>query len=129
MANVITDSPGRSFVVLPSAARTTTPDTQEFRSLGRAAGLVVVVNATAKTSSPSVVVTISGVDIFTGALWTVIASAAITNTGTTVLKVHPGITAATNVAVADVLPVAFRVTCTHGNTDSITYSVAAYLTN
>ena len=129
MANVITDAPGRSIVVLASAARTTAPDTQEFRNFGRASGLVVVVNATAKSSTPSVTVTIKGVDVFTGATWDILASAAITDAGTTVLKVRPGITAASNVAVADVLPPVFRIACAHGDSDSLTYSVSAYLTH
>lgn len=130
MANTITQLAGdRSIVVLPSAARTAAPDSQEFRNLGRAQGLVVVVNATAKSATPSVTVTISGVDVFTGATWTILTSAAITDAGTTVLKVHPGITVASNVAVADVLPQAFRISCAHGDSDSLTYSVSAYLTN
>jgi len=129
VANVVTLGPGKSIAVLASAARTTAPDTFEFRDLGRAVGVVVVVDCTAKTSSPSLTVTVSGVDGFTDKTWTLVASAAITGTGTTILKVRPGITAVSNVSVADVLPPAFRITCAHGNTDSITYSVSAYLVN
>ena len=68
-------------------------------------------------------------DTLSGATWTILQSAAITDAGTTVLKVRPGITAASNVAVADVLPPAFRIACAHGDSDSLTYSVSAFLTN
>lgn len=128
MANVVTRlRPGHgAFTVLPSAARTAAPDTQEFEHRG-ARGLVVVVDATAVTGTPSVTVTVAGVDRVSGKTWTLLASAAITGTGTTVLKIGPGLTAAANAAVNDMLPPVFRVTCAHGDSDSITYSVTGHL--
>lgn len=116
-------------VVLPSAARTTAPDTREYRGLGRAAGIVVVVDVTAIASTPELTVKVQGVDLFSGKTWDILTSAVLAGTGTVVLRVRPGITAATNVAVADVLPPVVRITCLHGDTDSITYSVNAYLVN
>ena len=58
-----------------------------------------------------------------GTAYTILASAAITTTGLTVLRVHPELTAATNTIAKDVLPAALKITATHGDADSITYSM------
>ena len=120
------------FEVLPSAARTTDPDPQEFELSGRGyeytGGLVLIIDATAVTATPALTVTVSGVDRVSGKLFTILASAVIATAVTTVLKIGPGLTAAANLAVNDRLPPVFRVTCSHGDADSITYSVGAMLT-
>lgn len=132
MANTIrkltTDS--MSFEVLPSAARTTDPDTQEFELLGRGYeynGLDLIIDATAVTSTPALTVTVAGVDRVSGKLFTILASTAIATAVTTVLKIGPGLTPAANLAANDRLPPIFRVTCVHGNANSITYSIGGML--
>jgi hypothetical protein len=130
MANVIralTNDGIESFAVLPSAARTAAPDTLELRNLGRVTGLIVVVDVTASAATPVVNVKIQGVDVFSGKTWDILTSADIAGTGTTVLRVRPGITPVTNVAVADALPPTVRITALHSDADSITYSVSAHL--
>ncbi len=84
-----------------------------------------VINVTAASGSPSVVFTISGVEPASGtpAAWTILASAAITGTGITVLRIHPSLTASANAIAKDMLPSSISVTATHGTADSITYSV------
>lgn len=91
-----------------------------------ARGLLVVIDVTAKTSSPSVVFTVSGVDAISGKSFTLIVSAAITAVGTTLLRIYPGLTPAANLVVSDVLPAQWKITPVHGNGDSITYSVSAH---
>jgi len=54
---------------------------------------------------------------------TILSSASITSTGLTVLTVYPGVTAASNVSVADVLPTLWRVTTSAGAT--IDYTISA----
>jgi len=88
-------------------------------------GLVLVIDVTAATSSPSVVFTIQGKDPASGKYYTILASSAITGTGTTVLRVHPDLTAAANSVAKDMLPAVWRVSAAHGNTNSITYTVGA----
>ncbi|MFH8405570.1 hypothetical protein ACH4FX_12455 [Streptomyces sp. NPDC018019] len=132
MANVIRPLPSasRTFMVLPSAARTADPDTQEFEVIGRGYGyraLVLTVDVTAITASPGLTVTVSGVDRVSGKLYTVLASASLVATGTTVLRIGPGLAAVTNLTAADYLPPVWRVTVTHADTDSITYSVGGML--
>jgi hypothetical protein len=108
-------------VIYASAARTATP-TAVTKRVDRYRGLLLTVDVTAVTATPSVVVTIDGVTS-SGAVYNIITSAAITATGRTVLRVFPGATAAANVAVNDTLPQTLKVTLTHGDADSITYSV------
>jgi hypothetical protein len=125
MSDVLRDEP---ITVFPSAARTATPASATYRvARGNADGLIVVIDATAVTSTPSVVFTIVGVDEVSGKTWTVLASAAVTTVSTTVLRVNPSLTGVTNQTAKDLVPTYFRVTAVHGNANSITYSVAAYL--
>lgn len=128
MANTITrvsSSEGR-VEVYASAARTADPDTQELEVAGYRS-MHLVIDCTAVTSTPSVVFTILGVDRVSAKTYTILASAAITGTGTTILRVGPGLTAAGNLVANDVLPPVIRITAVHGDTDSITYTVGASL--
>lgn len=128
MANTITrmsSSAGR-FEVYASAARTATPDTVELEVAGYR-GLHLVIDCTDSAATPSVVFTIQGIDRVSAKAYTILASAAITGAGTTVLRVGPGLTASANVVANDVLPPVIRILATHADTDSITYSVGASL--
>lgn len=128
MANTITrisSSAGR-FEAYASAARTASPDTVELEVAGYRA-LHMVIDCTAATGSPSVVFTIAGIDRVSGKAYTLLASAAITGTGTTVLRVGPGLTAAGNLVANDVVPPVIRITPVHTGSDSITYSVGIAL--
>lgn len=128
MANVITpvSNAGGVLTVLASAARTATPDTQEYEVAGFS-GLHLIVDVTAIVTTPSITVTILGVDRTSGQTYTILASAAITTVSTTVLKVGAGLTAAANSVANDVLPPIIRISVAHGDADSITYSVGAML--
>lgn len=110
-----------STTIYASAARTATP-TAVTKRVDRAKGVMLIIDATASAATPSVVVTIDGVAA-SGNAYNILTSAAITGTGRTVLKIYPGITAAANVAVSDVVPQTIKVTATHGDADSITYSM------
>lgn len=106
--------------IFPSAARTAT-DSQTV-GCGSTGGLFFI-NVTAVTATPSVVFTIKGHDPVSSETYTILESAAITTTGLTVLRVHPSLTASANTIAKDILPASITVTATHGDTDSITYSV------
>lgn len=111
---------------LASAARTATVSSSDLVNYnGRL--LSVVINVSAAAATPSVVPTIEGKDPISGTYYTILTGAAITATGITVLRIGPGITAVANVAVADMVPRTYRVTMTHADADSITYSVAAVI--
>lgn len=116
---------GEAATILASAARTATPTVDTFHVSGDARGLVLVIDATAATATPSVVFTILGVDPVSGKTWTVLASAAVTAVSTTVLRVSPHLTAAANTIAKDLIPSYFTVSVVHGDADSITYTVSA----
>ena len=107
--------------VFPSAARTATSTATIVT--GSCAGLFYI-NVTAASATPSVVFTIAGEEPISGTAYTILASAAITATGLTVLRVHPALTAAANTIAKNMLPAAVKVTATHADADSITYSVS-----
>lgn len=115
-------SPYAEGVLLASAARTATTNSADFTNQDYR-GVDVIINATAATATPSVVFTIQGYDSTSAQYYTILASAAVTGTGTTVLRVYPGITAAANTAASYALPRRWRVNATHADSDSITYSV------
>lgn len=112
--------------VVTSAARTTSHNSADFDN-GRARGAHVIVHVSAKTATPLLTVKIQGKDAASGQYYTVLASTAIGSTGTSVLKVYPGITAVANGAATDILPATWRVRFEHGDSDSITYSCGANL--
>ena len=111
--------------VYASAARTATPTAAEQEFGGLAKGIHVVIDVTAVTSTPSVVPTIDGFDALSTKWYNLLTGAAITATGTTVLKIYPGIGTSPGAAASDVVPPRFRIVMTHGNANSITYTVAA----
>lgn len=108
-------------VILASAARTAT--TSATLVTDAMQGLFFI-NVTAVTATPSVVFTLSGVSPVGDVDYTILTSAAITGVGLTVLRVSPHLTAAANTIAKDMLPSAMKVTATHADTDSITYSVS-----
>lgn len=112
--------------VYASAARTATPTAASF-SCRAASGLLVVIDATAITATPSVVPTIDGYDSVSGKWFNLLTGAAITAVVTRTLRVAPGLVAVANLTVNDVVPDLVRVVMTHGDADSITYSVSAHL--
>ena len=112
-----------------SAARTATPAAATL-PVGRYKSLHLTIDVTAVTATPSVVCTVDALDPVSGKYYNLLTSAALTDAGapyTRVLKIGRGLTAAANLVVNDVLPSTLRVTMTHGDGDSITYSVGAAL--
>jgi len=115
-------SPRTEGDLLASAARTASTTSEWFYN-SDFRGVHVTINVTAVVSSPSVTFKIQGLDRTSGNTYDLLASAAITGTGQTELKVYPGLTASANAVASDVLPRDWRISATHGNGNSITYSV------
>lgn len=133
MANDILNMPpqDRWITLIPSAAYTATPNSKQF-PIADADGIVVILSATAVTATGSLTLKIEGVDPLSGATWTILTSAAVTAVGTTIYKVHPNLPAASGTwgsGVQDVVPPYVRVTVTHANGVSVTYSVSAVVTS
>jgi hypothetical protein len=113
-------------VLYASAARTATPTAVNINT-ARVKALRLVIDVTAVTATPSVVVTIDAIDSLSGKFPNLLTSAAITATGTTILTIALGQTVAANVSASTPLGDNVRVTMTHGDADSITYTVSAHL--
>lgn len=116
----------REVTVYPSAARTATP-TAAVVGCGYARGVQVVVDLTAFTTAASLTVAIDSQDATSGKWYNLLTSAALSAVATTVLRVYPGLVAAAGLVANDVLAENLRITVTHGNANSTTYSVSAHL--
>lgn len=107
---------------LASAARTATVSSSDItNSYGQS--IHVVLDVTASASTPSITLKIEGKDSLSGKYYTILESAAVTGASTNVYRVGPGLGSVSNLAVDDVIPKTFRITMTHSDADSITYSV------
>jgi hypothetical protein len=120
----------QSVVLLASAARTATPtvgpgnDINYLTNHQRFKGAHVILDVTAIAATPSVTIDIEGYDYGSGTWYNIGTGTAVTSVSTTVFKVHPDLTAAAGSVFKDGLPFLWRVTSTHADADSITYSLA-----
>lgn len=105
-----------------SEARTATVSSADITNFS-GCGITVVLDVTAKGTAPSITLKIEQKDPASGKYVALLTSAAVTTVTTGVYKVYPGLTAAANVTVNGILGRTFRITMTHSNADSITYSV------
>ena len=110
-----------------SVNRIATPDPVDVDMIN-AHGMVVVVDVTAAAVTPSVVFNVDGFDPLSDKTWTLLDSAAITGTGTTILRVGPGLTAAGNAVADDLIPAVVRIAPVHADADPITYTVTVHST-
>ena len=113
-------------IALASEARIATNNSGDLTNSGHK-GCHVIIDVTAITATPSIVPTIQGKDSVSGEYYTLLVGVAITATGTTILKVYPGLTASANVIANDIVPSKFRILMTHADADSATYSVGVSL--
>lgn len=116
-----------SGTIITSAATTVTVTTQDL-VFDNLAGVHVIIDVTAATSG-TLTPKIQGKDPASLKYYDVLVGAAISGTGTTVLKVYPGIQAVGSAAAQDILPKTWRVVLTKSDGSSWTYSLgynAAY---
>ena len=118
--------PARVQIPFASAARTATSTVDV--NVENAHGLVLVIDVTADPALASVVFNIDGLDDATGNTWTLLDSAAIAATGTTILRISPHLTASANTIGKDIIPPLIRINPVHADADSITYSVTVHST-
>lgn len=118
------DAPA-SLVTLSSTVAGTYNSPDLTNTNGR--GVSVLVNLTTMTAA-SVVVTLQGKDIASGTYYTLLASAAKTATGATLLTVYPGAPATANVSANAPLPKTWRVSVAVSNnsgTAAVTGTIGA----
>lgn len=90
--------------------------------------IAIFVNVTAITgTAPTLTVTLQGKSP-QGVYYTMLASAALTATGLTVLRVYPGAAATANISANDILPETLRISTAIGGTaPAVTATIAAVL--
>ena len=109
-----------------SAARTASPTDASVDTVG-ARALAVVIDVTATSATPSVTFNVRGDDPVSGQNWLLLDSTAITGTGTTILKIGPGLTASANSVANEHIPPKVLIDPVHADADSITYSVSVHI--
>lgn len=120
-----------SGILLPSAERTSTPTIADRENIaGR--GVMIIVDVTAKSNSPSLTLKINTKDPASQKKLTLLESEAITGTGTFFFLVYPGVDSlltSETLTKASIVPLGreWNVEIEHGNSDSITYSVGYQL--
>lgn len=109
-------------VLLASAARTAASvnTADQLNQTGK--GAVVVIDVTTFTSG-TYTFTVQGRDPASGKYYTILASAALGATGTVIMRIYPGLTAAANVTASDVLPTAWRVSAAGASSPNMVFSV------
>lgn len=112
-------------LVCASAARTTAQDFGDGSCTG-ASGIIVLVNVTAWTAG-SLTVSVLGYTAL-GATYTIATTAALVATGVVRLRISPGLTAAANQTVADLVPDRIRIHCAVADATPITYDISLVLT-
>lgn len=109
-------------VMIPSAAYTATQNgTAQINPNMR--GGIFTIDVSVDPAAASVTFVVQGKDELSNSWEDILTSAAITGVGTTFLKVYPGLVAAANLIVNDILPRIFRMRAVHVDGDSMTYSV------
>jgi hypothetical protein len=89
-------------------------------------GAHIVIKITGLTGT-SATFTVQGKDALSGDYYTILASAALTGTGTTVLRIYPGLTASANLVASDVIPRFFRVIMTAASLTDLDATVGVSL--
>lgn len=126
-AGVGAESMPYGFVIAPSVTETNQNDHQyDFNTLG-ANTLAVVVSITANTGAISLTVTIEGVTA-DGVVVPLLVSAVLVAVAVTKLQVGPSLAVTANVAANSPIFDKIRILTTHGNANSVTYSLSGVLT-
>ena len=112
--------------LLASAARTAAINSADFVNYN-ARGIHIITDISALTATGQITVTLEGKDPISGNYYDLLIGATLTTTGTSILKLYPGITASANASASDILPRDFRVSVAVANAVSITYSIAGVL--
>jgi len=110
-----------STTLLTSAVRTTTQTSADLSNKG-ALGIVVTLDVT-NVNTSSIVLTIQRKDQASGKYVTILTGAAVTAISTNTYKVYPGLTAAANLTVSDLIGDTFKIVVTVGNANNTTYTL------
>jgi len=109
-------------ILLASTARTATNSTaNRVKGLG-VKSLHLILNVTVVPGGDTITPKLVGIDAL-GIPYDLLVGAAISTTGTTVLKLGQGVGLLANGSAQDLLPDLYKVTITHSGSGSFTYSL------
>lgn len=111
--------------VAPSAVRSASWASRHSNVQGRACHLII--DITAVPGIDTVTATIRGIDKSSGKTYALLASAALVATGTTVLKIGPGLPVSANASANDVLPKDIEINFAHSAGGNFTYSAGLHI--
>ncbi len=114
--------------ILALAARTTAQDIDILNEEGYKY-LHLIIDVTVDPAAASITPTIRAKDPVSGKYYDLLVGAAIAAVGTTILKIGPALTAAANLVANDFIPRSWNFEMAVADTDSITYSVVAQLSD
>ncbi len=110
-----------------SLSRTATPVAAQYNDLDHARiGGHFVIDVTAG-STLSITPSIQAFDTASQKWYDLLVGVAITATGTTILRVYPGVAPTANVAASDIVPPIWRFLMAHGNANPATYTVSSFM--
>lgn len=118
----------QNFVHSQASALIVNGNTADFVSNGDPASAHIAIDITA-IAGGSLTFTVEGKDPASGKYYTLLATAALAGTGTTILRIFPGATAVANLAANDIMPGIFRVKWVITTTPTATFTIGAALTN
>ncbi|HEY1772443.1 MAG TPA: hypothetical protein VGH91_04545 [Gammaproteobacteria bacterium] len=81
--------------------------------------LKIYISGAPTGTTPTMTVTIQGVDIVSGQKWTILASVALNAAGFTVLTVYPGAAVSSNVSANDEIPANLNINVAFGGTTPV----------
>ncbi len=90
---------------------------------------VVIATTDVNFNANDITFTLQGKDTLSGNYYDILESVALNSVVTTILKVHPSFTAASNTIAKDGLPQIYRVQAEHADDSPVTYSVGVNLLN
>lgn len=113
-----------ALITLAAQGAGTVTSADQTNKQGR--GVQIGINITAIGGTPTLTVTVEGKDSVSGVYYTLLASAAISAAGFTLLTVYPGAPSTANVSAPQVLPMTWRVKAVvAGTTPSVTATIGA----
>jgi uncharacterized protein YggE len=116
----------RHKTILGSAARTATVSVSGIDT-GDAPAAYFVLDVTVDGAAASITWKVDYLDETSSKYINLLTGAAVADVGTTVYKISPALTAVANSIATEHLPQTLKVTVTHADADSITYSVGMLL--
>lgn len=126
MMSAISQITNTTFTPLPQATQTaaTVNSLPQTNNSYRGGHFIInVITVTSGTYTPHV----QGYDPASGLWYDILVGSAISASGTTVLKVYPGIGVVANGSASDILPLTWRIQLIGASTPSMIMSVDAYM--